>query len=125
MPRPRYEAIDPAVPMMEQIKSNESGPVVLLNTFTVDAKDVDAMLQNWAEDSSVMKRQPGYISAQLHRGIGGANVFVNYAVWESMDAFRAAYANPDFQAAIAKSPESAVARPILLQKMAVPGVCIA
>lgn len=83
------------------------------------------MIETWGQDSRVMKRQPGFISAQLHRGIGGANVFVNYAVWESLDAFRAAHANPEFKAAIAKTPASGVTRPVLLQKMAIPGICVA
>lgn len=121
----RFENVDPDMTMMQQMQSNEAGSIVLLNTFTCAAADVGAVLENWREDSAVMKRQPGFISAQLHRGIGGANVFVNYAVWESIDAFRAAFANPDFQAAIAKSPASSVARPVILKKIAVPDVCVA
>lgn len=124
MPMPRHEAIDPDFPIAKQIQSDEAGSVVLLNTFTVAAEDVEAMLATWRTDSAIMKRQPGFISAQLHRGVGGANVFVNYAVWESLDAFRSAFANPEFRAAIANSPASAVARPVLLKKMAVPGICV-
>jgi heme-degrading monooxygenase HmoA len=43
-----------------------------------------------------MKRQPGYISAQLHRGIGASRVFLNYAIWESVADFKLAFHNPAF-----------------------------
>jgi hypothetical protein len=42
-----------------------------------------------------MKRQPGSISAQLHRGIAGSGVFINYAVWESTEQYQLAFNNPE------------------------------
>jgi hypothetical protein len=50
-------------------------------------------------------------------------VFLNYAVWESVAAFRAAFSQPEFQQALSKYPDSAVASPHLFRKIAVPGVC--
>ncbi len=58
-------------------------PVILINKFNVKPEDVDQFLKIWAADAAIMKQQPGFISAQLHRGIGGSCVFINYAVWES------------------------------------------
>lgn len=121
----RYKNVDSKVAFLEQLKATEEGPVVLLNTFTVDEADINAMLDAWQEDASIMKRQPGFISAQLHQGIGGANVFVNYAIFESLDAYRRAYADPEFQKAITKAPSSAVIKPVLLKKIAVQGICVA
>jgi len=72
-----------------------------------------------------MKRQPGFISTQLHRAIGDSPAYLNYAVWESTAAFRAAFANPEFRAKLSAYPGSAVASPHLFQKVAVPGVCVA
>ncbi len=72
-----------------------------------------------------MKRQPGFISAQMHRGIAGSTTFVNIAVWESAQALRAAFFSPEFQAQMARYPDSTVARPHLFQKVAVPGICVA
>lgn len=71
-----------------------------------------------------MARQPGYISTQLHRGIGGSSVFINYAVWESVDDFRRAFADPEFQAQWSNYPPSTVASPHLFQKVAVPRICL-
>jgi heme-degrading monooxygenase HmoA len=47
-----------------------------------------------------MRRQPGYISTQLRQGIGGSTVFMNYALWESVAHFRAAFTHPEFIAAL-------------------------
>ena len=77
-----------------------------------------------AADAAVMQRQPGYISTQLHRGIGGSCVFLNYAVWESTRHFKQAFNNPEFQSHLAHYPSSAVASPHLFRKVAVPGVCV-
>jgi heme-degrading monooxygenase HmoA len=72
-----------------------------------------------------MKRQPGFISTQLHRAVGENPTYLNYAVWESVTAFRAAFTHPDFRARLSAYPTSAVATPHLFQKIAVPDICVA
>jgi len=114
--------LDPVVPIAQQLGQNQS-PVVLINLFSVDAKDVDALLKAWEQDANWMKRQPGYISTQLHRGIGGSCVFLNYAVWESVGHFRQAFTHPDFVSALSAYPSSAVASPHLFAKVAVANLC--
>jgi heme-degrading monooxygenase HmoA len=116
--------LDPLVPIQQQLGATLA-PVVLINVFTVDAKDVDALLDAWAHDAKWMKRQPGYISTQLHRGIGGSCVFLNYALWESVAHFRQAFTHPEFMGALAAYPSSAVASPHLFSKVAVPNLCTA
>ncbi len=116
--------LDPLVPIQQQL-GETLAPVVLINVFTVDAKDVDALLDAWAHDASWMKRQPGYISTQLHRGIGASCVFLNYALWESVAHFRQAFTHPEFMGALAAYPSSAVASPHLFSKVAVPNLCTA
>jgi quinol monooxygenase YgiN len=113
--------MDKRVPIFAQMQQ-EVGPVILINTFTVDAAEVEQLLRAWADDAAFMKRQPGLISIQLHQGIGGSGVFVNYAVWESVAAFRTAFSQPAFKEALGKYPASAVASPHLFQKVAVPGI---
>jgi heme-degrading monooxygenase HmoA len=116
--------LDPLVPIQQQL-GETLAPVVLINVFTVDAKDVDALLDAWAHDANWMKRQPGYISTQLHRGIGGSCVFLNYALWESVAHFRAAFTHPEFARALDAYPSSAVAQPHLFSRVAVPNLCTA
>jgi heme-degrading monooxygenase HmoA len=116
--------LDPAFPIDRQIALDVS-PVVLINLFLLDRADEASFLTAWQADAAVMKRQPGFISTQLHRAIGDSPAYLNYAVWESTAAFRAAFAHPDFRARLADYPASAVASPHLFQKVAVPGICVA
>ena len=116
--------MDPHVTFAEQLRQ-ETGPVVLVNTFTVAPEDAERLLEVWAEDAAFMKRQPGFISTQMHRGIAGSTTFVNVAVWESAEALRAAFFSPEFQAHVGRYPDSTVTQPHLFTKVAVPGICVA
>lgn len=116
--------LDPAFPIDRQIAVDAS-PVVLVNVFTMDQADEQAFLDAWQGDAAVMKRQPGFISTQLHRAIGDSPTYLNYAVWESTADFRAAFMHPEFRAKLSAYPASAVASPHLFQTVAVPGICVA
>jgi heme-degrading monooxygenase HmoA len=119
----QLKPLDPAVPVFQQISVDVS-PVVLVNVFQVAAGDIPALLEAWAADANWMKQQPGYISTQLHQGIAGSTVFMNYAVWESVAHFRAAFTHPDFQKALEHYPPSAVASPHLFTRLTVPNLCV-
>ena len=116
--------LDPAFPIEQQLAIDAS-PVVLINLFTVDKADEQALLAAWTHDAEFMKQQPGFISTQLHRAIGGSCAYLNYAVWESTAAFRAAFGHPEFLSRLSAYPSSAVAAPHLFQKIAMPGICVA
>jgi heme-degrading monooxygenase HmoA len=116
--------LDPAFPIERQLAIDAS-PVVLVNLFTLGKADEPTFLKTWQDDAAFMKRQPGFISTQLHRAIGENPTYLNYAVWESTAAFRAAFSHPEFQAKLSAYPGSAVASPHLFQTMAVPGICVA
>ncbi|MDI3567558.1 antibiotic biosynthesis monooxygenase [Bradyrhizobium sp. Arg816] len=116
--------LDPSFPIDRQI-AIEANSVVLVNLFTLDKADEAAFLKTWQDDAAFMKRQPGFISTQLHRALGDSSTYLNYAVWESTAHFRAAFSHPDFLAKIATYPASAIASPHLFQKVAVPGICVA
>jgi quinol monooxygenase YgiN len=66
------------------------GPVILINKFSVDPNEFDQFLKGWAKEAEKFKEQPGFISTQLHKGIGGSGIFINYAVWESAAHFKRA-----------------------------------
>jgi quinol monooxygenase YgiN len=102
----------------------EAGPVILINKFNVDPEEVDEFLKAFAATDKVLKLQPGYISAQLHRGIGGSCVFLNYEVWESAKHFKQAIGSTEFQSSIVGLPPSTVMSPHLFKKVAVQGVCV-
>jgi heme-degrading monooxygenase HmoA len=121
---PQMRPLDPAFPIDRQI-AVDAAPVVLVNVFTLDQADEQAFLQAWQADAAVMKRQPGFISTQLHRAVGDSPAYFNYAVWESTADFRAAFLHPEFRAKLSAYPASAVASPHLFQTVAVPGICVA
>jgi len=119
----QLKPLDPTVPIFQQI-SAEVSPVVLVNIFQVAAGDIPALLKAWEADANWMKQQPGYISTQLHQRIAGSTVFMNYAVWESVAHFRAAFTHPEFKKAMEHYPPSAVASPHLFTRLTVPNMCI-
>ena len=116
--------MDANVTYREQLQA-DTGPVVLVNQFNVAPDEAARLLEVWADDAAYMKEQPGFISTQLHRGVGGSSTFVNVAVWESSRALGAAFASPEFQRRAARYPDTAVASPHVFEKVAVPGICVA
>jgi len=121
---PLLRPLDPAFPIDRQLAVDAS-PAVLVNVFTLDKADEQTFLKAWQDDAAFMQRQPGFVSTQLHRAIGESPTYLNYAVWESTAAFRAAFTYPEFRAKLSDYPSSAVASPHLFQKVAVPGICVA
>ena len=116
--------MDRTVTLFDQLRE-EGGPVTLVNTLVVSPEDADQLLAVWATDAAIMKRQPGFISTQLHRGIAGSGTFLNYAVWETVAHFRAAFGNPEFQAQLGHYPEGMITSPHLFRPVAVSGICVA
>lgn len=121
---PKFIEMDQTVTLADQLK-DEGGPVVLINTFVAMPDDADRLLAAWTADAEVMTRQPGFVSTQLHRGIAGSGVFLNYAVWNSVADFRAAFTNPEFRARLSDYPATATVSPHLFRKVDVPGICAA
>jgi heme-degrading monooxygenase HmoA len=115
--------LDSDVPIFQQLGA-EAAPVILVNLFQVDPADAPALLEAWAADANWMKQQPGYISTQLHQAVGGSAMFLNYAIWESVGHFRAAFNHPSFKSALERYPSSAVASPHLFTRLTVPNLCV-
>lgn len=116
--------LDPDFPIEQQL-AVDAGPVVLVNVFTVGAGEQEALVAAWRDDALFMKKQPGYISTQLHKAVGESSMYLNYAVWGSVADFRAAFSDPEFQNALGHYPSSAVTAPHLFEKIAVPNCCVA
>lgn len=120
-----FRELNETVSLADQMQSNEDGSIVLINVFTIDMADEEALVAAWKHDADFMREQPGYISTQMHKAVGGSGTFVNYAIWESVESFRNAFSNPEFQKRISQYPESAIAAPHLFKKLAVKGHCVA
>jgi quinol monooxygenase YgiN len=118
--------MDENVTLKEQMENEVAGPVILINKFNVDSNEVEQFIKAWQEDATKFKEQSGFISAQLHQGIGKSTVFVNYAIWKSSNHFKKAVdkvMDPDMQSQLSKYPKSLVVSPHLFKKVAVPGIC--
>ena len=121
----QFVEMDSVVSLAEQLRAEGGGPVVLINKFSVAEAEAEHLLEAWRQDAARFKAQPGFISTQLHRGIAGSSVFLNYAVWESVDDFRRAFEQRAIREALGQYPASAVASPHLFRKLDVPGFCVA
>lgn len=121
---PAFIDMDENITIRDQIQDN-GGPVVLINTFTVSLGGDGGTRKCLGADAVWMKRQPGFISTQLHHDVAGSTVFLNYAVWESTAHFRSALTNPEFQAKLATYPPRTGATPHLFRKVAVRNTVLA
>jgi heme-degrading monooxygenase HmoA len=120
----KLQEMDKIVSVQHQLGDCGTEPVVLVNIFHVAPEQADALLAAWADDARFFRGQPGFISTQLHRGIAGSGTFMNYAIWESVGAFRAAFGSPEFRTKLAQYPDTAIASPHLFRKVAVEGLCV-
>lgn len=125
----KFVEMDDKVKFKDQIEEKVMGSVILINKFNVAQGKVEQFLKDWGEDATNFKQQPGFISTQLHKGIGKSSVFINYAVWESMEHYKKAINKILFRSK-SQSPllkyddESLVLSPHLFKKIAVPGICV-
>ena len=74
-----------------------SGYATLIKVFTVDpdrAAELAALLHTATDD--VMRHRPGFRSANIHLSTDGTRV-VNYAQWDSAEAYRAMLEDPTTQ----------------------------
>jgi quinol monooxygenase YgiN len=69
--------------------------LTLINVFTVSREDQQKLADLLVEATEkTMKRQPGFVSASIHRSLDGTKV-VNYAQWRSQADFEAMQKNPE------------------------------
>ncbi len=115
--------MDENVTLKEQLEE-DVGPIILLNKFTVKPEDTDEFLKIFSLTTEMFKHQPGFISAQLHRGIGRSNTFFNYVIWESAEHFKQAFNRPEFRSSMADVLPNTVMSPHLFKKVAIPGICV-
>jgi len=122
----KFVEMDEKVTLKDQMEEEVSGPAILMNKFNVEPEQVEKFLKAWEEDATEFKQQPGFVSTQLHKGIGKSGVFINYAVWESMKHYKDAFnrvVGSNMQSLLSKYPDSLVVSPHLFKKIAVPGIC--
>ncbi len=63
--------MDERITLAKQL-DEDVGPIIVMNKFNVNPDEVDEFLKVFAKTTETFKQQPGFISAQFHRGIGVA-----------------------------------------------------
>jgi len=97
----------------------DAGVVTLINVFTVDPANQRQLVERWQEATEgVMRHQPGFVSATIHRSYDGAKV-INYAQWESRERFAAMFQDPAVGAQLAQLAEIGRPDPILCEVVSV------
>jgi quinol monooxygenase YgiN len=115
--------MDEKVSLGKQLQQ-EAGDVVLFITFIVEPEDEDKFLKTWTLAAEISKKTSGVISAQLHKGIAGSRVWISTHVFESTEAIRQQYSNPDFPKKLSEYPDRIVTSSHVFKKVAVPGICV-
>jgi heme-degrading monooxygenase HmoA len=91
---------------MTTIRTDNSS-ITLINTFFVSPERADDLVQVLTEATkAVMRRQPGFISANLRVSLDRQRV-VNYAQWRSKSDFEAMQSNPEVAPRMKRAAEIA------------------
>ncbi|MGI8816852.1 MAG: antibiotic biosynthesis monooxygenase family protein [Pseudonocardia sp.] len=93
--------------------------VTLINIFNVEQDRQDHLVRLLEQTTEeVMRHRPGFVSANIHRGLDGSTV-ANYAQWASRADFEAMLADPVAGEHMRVITEFAEARPGLYEVVSV------
>ena len=124
----KFVEMDEKVTLKDQMQENETRSVILINKFNVVLQQIEQFLKAWTEDATNFKEQPGFISTQLHKGVGKSHLYSLITQFrESMKHYKNAVnkvIGPDFQSILSKYPDSLIVSPHLFKKVAVSGICV-
>jgi hypothetical protein len=91
--------MDENVTLADQLQKggkDDRRSVILRNKFNVKPDDVRGLLEAWAADVAYLSRSWVSFLPSSSRYISSC-VFVNYAVWESVEYFNQATSDPAFR----------------------------
>jgi quinol monooxygenase YgiN len=103
----------------ESIIRADAPVVTLINVFTVDPANQQRLVELWQRATDeVMRHLPGFVSANVHRSLDGTKV-VNYAQWESQEAFTAMLQNSEARPYLTELSEIGTPAPVLCEVVSV------
>ena len=82
----RFIKLEENVTIADQLQKggkDDKHSAIIINKFNVKPNDVCGLLEAWEADAAYLKQKQGFKYAQIHHGISGSCMFVNYAVLES------------------------------------------
>ena len=93
--------------------------VVLINVFTCTPDNQHRLVEAWQRGTDdLMRYLPGFISANIHRSLDGTKV-INYAQWESREAFQASLRNPEVASYFGELAQIGAPAPVLTEVVSV------
>lgn len=105
--------------MPDTVISAESPILTFINVFSVEPANQQRLVELWQQATEhVMRHLPGFISANVHRSLDGTKG-INYAQWETADAFNAALKDPDATAWFARLAQIGTLGPIACEVVSV------
>ena len=117
----QFRELDDRVPFAQQL-GESGGPIVFMNIFHVAPEDVDAFMEARTADGEFMKQQPGLNPRNFIAGSPAARPSSTSPSGTRSKRSAPPRAAPEFQASLARYPDSAVASPHIFNKVAVPGI---
>ena len=100
------------------IRADDKG-AVLINVFTCTPENQQRLVEAWQRGTDdLMRHLPGFVSANIHRSLDGTKV-VNYAQWQSREAFQATLRDPAVTAYFAELAEIGTPDPVLTEVVSV------
>jgi quinol monooxygenase YgiN len=97
------------------IDPSAASVVTLINVFETTPDKQTELVQLLEQATvDVMKSQPGFVSANIHKSLDGKHV-ANYAQWKSAEDFQRMLKNPDAQQHMGKVDKIAKAAPVVYQ----------
>jgi heme-degrading monooxygenase HmoA len=89
--------------------SRDQDVATLINVFTVAPEDQQRLVDLLVEATEkVMSKQPGYVSANIHKSLDGTRV-TNYPQWRSREDFEEIFRNSDVTVHMREAEKLAIA----------------
>ena len=91
----------------DQFKSHNSGRILSIQGYVTNNDEKSNNLnKHWNELTTVMRQQPGFISGHLSPGVGESELWLAHSKWESIEALRSVFSNPEVLRLESKMPKT-------------------
>ncbi len=125
----KFVEMDDRVKFKNQIEEKIDGSVILINKFNVEPNKVEQFLKDWEEDATNFNNNQDLFLHNCIKGFGKSSVFINYAVWESIEHYKKAinkilFSSESQWPLLKYDDESLVISPHLFKKIAISGICV-
>lgn len=106
---PTPAAIPSLLPTIVASATTAKSPAVvtLTDRFKVSKQEKAAFLDRWQQLQNYMQQQPGFISAELKNKPMGSPDWIMSEEWQSVEAYKTAVSQPEFQALVKDFPAKA------------------